>query len=81
MIQVNPTDVFARYRANAEAEMTRLRLALAQAETAVDAAIAERDEMSRQLRSNRPGPLAQQFAGLPPAPDDDALTREMPRLS
>lgn len=80
-INVNVNDVFARYRQTAESELTRLRYALAQAETAVDTVRAERDELARQLRANRPSPLAQQFAGLPEADPafEDALTREMPR--
>jgi hypothetical protein len=80
-IQVNTNDVFARYRSSTEAEMTRMRLALAQAETAVDVVQRENDELRRQLRSNQPGPLARQLS-VPEYPDsafDDALTREMPR--
>ena len=80
-IQVNTNDVFARYRSSTEAELTRMRLALAQAETAVDVVQRENDELRRQLRANQPGPLARQFAGLPEVDPsfDDALTREMPR--
>ena len=78
-IRVSPQDVFRKYREQTEAELARLRYALAQAETAVDTVVVERDELRRQLSAGAGLPsLASQFAG-PAGPDDSDLTREFPR--
>lgn len=76
-IRVSPTDVFAKYRAQTEQELTRLRYALAQAETAVDVVRAERDDLRQQLSRGAGLPSLSEQLRVPEFPDDS--TREFQR--
>lgn len=70
IVNVSTDDVYKKYREQTEAELARLRHAVAQAEAAIDSLLAERGELRAQLSrsASLPQPVLEQDRRVPEAP-------------
>ncbi len=73
MIQVDVSAVYTKYREQTDAELSRLRHALAQAEAAVDQVVRERDAAVREAAELRA--QAKRSATLPAGAEERRLPR------
>lgn len=79
-INVSTDEVWRRYQQEAEAELGRMRFALAQANVAIETVVAERNEMADQLKRQArllPNETApREDPGLPGVPEAPGANRQ-----